>query len=262
MSAATLNQVRIFNLFDNLRYEDIFQLRADQADDGILNQSDGSDYSEVDEIAGSLTLQGVTDANTLTFDNTNVPCFVRGSRVHLRTGITRVEDIKVGDQVITRDNGFQTVRWVGSAKRPAVGKHAPILFKEGSIGNSEDLMVSPNHRILVQDSEIRFLFDQSEVLVAAKFMVNGADIVAFEAKEVEYIHFMFDQHEIVQSHGIWSESFYLGEVAMDSIDESSRNEILDLFPELVRSAEIGYGSTARQVLRKKEVCLIENLMSA
>ena len=243
-------------------YNKIFQLRADYADDGVLNQSDGSNYSEVDEIAGSLTLQGVADPNSLNFDNTNVPCFVRGSRIHLRTGITRVEDIKVGDQVITRDNGYQTVRWVGSAKRPAVGKHAPVLFKRGSIGNTEDLLVSPNHRILAQNSEISFLFEQSEVLIAAKLLVNGTDIVIFHAEEVEYVHFMFDRHEIVQSHGIWSESFYPGVVAMDSIDEGSRNEILDLFPELVQSAEIGYGSTARQVLKKKEVNMISRFMSA
>lgn len=43
---------------------------------------------------------------------------------------------------------------------------------------------------------------------------------------------MFDRHEIVYSEGVPTESFCSGEEAMNVLESETRNEILDLLPEI------------------------------
>ncbi|HRM75197.1 MAG TPA: Hint domain-containing protein, partial [Paracoccus sp. (in: a-proteobacteria)] len=70
-------------------------------------------------------------------------------------------------------------------------------------------------------------------LVAAKqlLLIEGIDQVT-EFDEVEYFHFLFDQHEIVFSNGAETESLFTGPEALKSVSAEQRGEILSLFPEL------------------------------
>ena len=130
-------------------------LRADQADDGILNDAEaGWDANNTLTIENGGAAVAGTD---LTFDNTNVTCFVRGTLIATVNGEKPIEDLEAGDEVITSDRGVQIIRWVGSSERQAVGKLAPILFKKASIGNTMDLMVSPNHRMLLVGLDIEVI---------------------------------------------------------------------------------------------------------
>ena len=172
-------------------------------------------------VSGISTPQVLLNSEGTNGKNIDLSCFVRGSCIHLVTGETRVEDIQLGDQVITRDNGFQFVRWIGSTKRPSTGENAPILFKSGSIGNDEDLMVSPNHRVLVQDCKSDGLNSKNETLIAAKSMINGTNIVAVEADEADYFYIGFDQGELVHSHGVWTESSCTGGIEIEAIGDRS-----------------------------------------
>ena len=54
---------------------------------------------------------------------------------------------------------------------------------------------------------------------------------------VSYIHVMFDRHEIVQSDGIWSESFQPAERSLSALDAAVRDEVLALFPDLAASGD-------------------------
>lgn len=185
--------------------------------------------------------------------NIGIPCFTRGVMIATPAGEVAVEDLKVGDLVETRDHGAQSIRWIGKRTMPAVGSFAPITIKSGALDNDRDLTVSPQHRMLIEGWKAEVMFAEDEVLVAAKHLTNGDTIFRSEGGEVEYFHILFDQHEIVMSNGAPSESFHPGEVTLSSMDETSREEIITIFPELRDNVETGYSASARMTLKKYEV---------
>lgn len=60
--------------------------------------------------AGAQGVRPGTDANAMTDDGL-IPCFTPGTRVSTLRGLVDVADITAGDRVLTRDQGFQPVRW-------------------------------------------------------------------------------------------------------------------------------------------------------
>jgi hypothetical protein len=175
-----------------------------------------------------------------------------------------VEELKAGDRVITRDNGIQQIRWVGQKALNwtdlSLNPHLkPILIRKGSLGNGlpeRDMMVSPNHRVLVANDRTALYFDEHEVLVAAKHLVAGRGVHEVDSMGTTYIHFMFDRHEVVLSNGAWTESFQPGDYTLNGMGNAQRNEIYELFPEL--KSDVGreaYGA-ARRTLKKHEARLL------
>ncbi|MBB5721157.1 hypothetical protein FHS72_000764 [Loktanella ponticola] len=162
------------------------------------------------------------------------PCFVSGTLLDTPTGQRPVEHLKVGDIVMTADRGAQPVRWTGMRTIAGMDSFTPIRFAPGAMGNSRELLVSPQHRMLVQGWQAEMYFGESEVLVAAKHLVNGDTIHVQPMRHVTYCHILFDQHEIVYSEGIASESFCPGPTILAG-DATLYDEITNLFPELDRA---------------------------
>jgi hypothetical protein len=237
-------------------YTNIFELRADFDDDGILNQSIG-DYSDNTALGGSVTLSSVAGVNSadLTFDNTNVACFVKGTLIDTPDGSKAIEDLVPGDLILTLDNGPQAVRWVGARTVPAQGDFAPIRFMTGALGNHTTFEVSPQHRMLVTGWKADLLFGEAEVLIAAVHLVNDTTIRRSTAQSVTYMHILFDDHQIVCAHGAWSESFHPSAYAIGGVSEQSRHELRRLFPKLFDSAT-NTGATARRTLKSHEARLM------
>jgi hypothetical protein len=96
-----------------------------------------------------------------------------------------------------------------------------------------DLIVSPQHRVLVNSKIVQQMFGEEEVLVAAKQLVSidGIDEVD-DISGVPYYHFLCDQHEIVFANGVQTESLYTGPQALKSVLEEAREEVLMISPEL------------------------------
>ena len=164
---------------------------------------------------------------TLTFTNIEnvIPCFTPGTLIATPKGEVRVEDLKAGDRIITRDNGLQEIRWTGAKQmgyRDLLNNPhmKPVLIRQGSLGNGlpeRDMTVSPNHRLLVANDRTALYFDEHEVLVAAKHLVAAKGVSAIDSVGTTYIHFMFDRHEVVLSNGAWTESFQPGGFAFGPI---------------------------------------------
>ena len=186
----------------------------------------------------------------------SVACFTRGTMIETSEGEIAIENLSAGTKIFTRDNGFQHLRWIGTKTVAARGKMAPILFKEGAIGNRRPLLVSPQHRMLISGPRAELLFGEPEVLVAAKMLVNEEDIIVCEGGKVEYYHMLFDNHEIVLANGTLSESFHPGLEGFGALSEETREEILALFPELEADGLSSYGPTARRVLKAYEANLM------
>lgn len=212
----------------------------------------------------TITATGGTTTVTITIEGADEPpCFTRGTLIDTPHGPRPVEEIRAGDMVLTADCGPQPVRWIGSRRIALDGLDAdpalrPVRIREGAIAPGvpeRDMLVSPMHRVVLQGLAPLVHFGRSEVLAPARHLVNGRGIFIDTVAEVEYFHLLFDQHQILTSHGLASESFYPGGVGLDAFEEGTRDEVLGLFPEL-RAFESAYGPAARPVLKAYEAVLM------
>ena len=149
-----------------------------------------------------------TDVGFVTINT--IPCFVSGTRISTPDGEVAVQSLKPGDMVETRDNGPQPLRWIGRRVVAARGDLAPIRIAANTFGQHRALMVSPQHRVLIRDAASELLFGESEVLVAAKHLQDGRSVAQVSGGWVEYVHLLFDQHQVVISEGLPTESFLPG----------------------------------------------------
>ncbi|PJE26022.1 type I secretion protein [Pseudooceanicola antarcticus] len=193
-----------------------------------------------------------------------VPCFTPGTLIATPRGEVRVEELQEGDRVITRDNGMQEIRWIGTRNLRGgelmKARHLqPVLIRRGALGRGlpeRDMVVSPNHRMLINNDKTALYFEDREVLVSAKHLTGLDGIERLETERTTYIHFLFEQHEVVLSDGAWSESFQPGQQTMDGLGNAQRNEIFELFPDLRQSAGLEGYASARKTLKKHEAELL------
>ncbi|SEQ24320.1 Ca2+-binding protein, RTX toxin-related [Loktanella sp. DSM 29012] len=243
---------------------DIDRFNFDQATldkiDRIETNGGAGDAEELRE-SGTIFFK---DGTTATFEEIEAPCFTPGTLIATPKGERLVEDLRVGDKIITRDNGIQEIAWYGqkefTGKELAAKPHMkPILVKAGSLGHGlpeRDMMLSPNHRLLVSSEKTQLYFEEREVLAAAKHMVGAQGIHTVDVMRTTYIHFMFEQHEVVLSNGAWTESFHPGDYSLNGLGNSQRNEIFELFPELKTEAGLQGYQSARKALKKHEAKLL------
>ncbi|MEM9211753.1 MAG: Hint domain-containing protein [Pseudomonadota bacterium] len=171
-----------------------------------------------------------TDGGDLPF--VDVYCFGAGTHIQTPNGEIRIENLKAGDSIIGKDGGHKTLRWVGSKRVKAERQLAPIIIQKHALGNHSDLILSPQHRVLIQGWRAELLFGMKEVLVPAKALLNGDTIYRRAGGWITYYHLLFDTHEIVYSNGVPSESFHPAQYALTTLDLLSRREVFEIFPEL------------------------------
>ncbi len=216
--------------------------------DTFVNASGNTSYS------GSVLLD---NGSTLYFEGIeHILCFTAGTRIATARGAVPVEQLRIGDMVVTRDHGLQPVRWIEARRVPATGRFAPIRIRPAALrGLESDLIVSPQHRLLFQGYRAELLFGESEVLVAATHLVDGLSVTSEPMPSVTYVHFLLDQHEVVYAHGAATESFHPGTLGIDAISDPARAELFAIFPDL-RVDLNQYGPTARRFLKRHEAQLI------
>ena len=138
------------------------------------------------------------------------PCYCPGTLIRTIRGDIAVEDLAVGDLLVTTSGEPQPVCWIGTrsysgrffSANPGVW---PIRFRAGSLGQdtasaaipSRDLLVSPKHAMLIDG-----------VLVPAELLVNGRTIVRDgSAGTVSYFHVELPGHHAIWAENAASESF-------------------------------------------------------
>lgn len=194
-------------------------------------------------ITGSQDGDGVISGAFPAGQSTAVPwdtlaCFTHGTLIETPDGPRLIETLEPGDLVTTLGNGSQRLRWVGTrALSPkdmlARADLRPVLFETGTFGNTRPLMVSPQHRMLLNDWRAQVYFGEDEVLIAAKALMNGKSVrQVVPAGGVTYCHLLFDRHEVILAEGALSESFHPGEIGLGALEEAQRQEIETLFPGL------------------------------
>ena len=189
---------------------------------------------------------GYTTINT-------VPCFLAGTVIDTARGPLRIDDIAPGDLVLTRDHGYQPVRWAGRKSHECSDRTAPVQIESGTFGLHGKLVVSPQHRILIEGPKTELLFATPEVLVSAIHLIGHAGVRRWpKDRTVTYVHLLFDQHEVLRSNGIWSESYLPGPQTMPGFSSEVQSELCEIFPQLDPLTGEGYGKAARMCLKRFE----------
>lgn len=230
---------------------------------------DPASYANRDELIAAVsdlsnwdTADGTGNSNPngtgfdLQFDN--FFCFTPGTRIRVPGGPRLIEDLAAGDLVCTRDHGAQEIRYIARRRLgPEMLARAPhlrpIVIEPGAMGNGlpkRRLTVSRQHRMVLSGWRMALMFDEFDMLAPAISLVNDCSIrLDYACREVEYIHLLFDRHEIIYAEGAATESFHPGETAKNVFDAKTRKEVLEIFPWLATES---YGATALPTLRAFE----------
>jgi hypothetical protein len=137
---------------------------------------------------------------------TGAPCYRAGTLILTEEGERPVENLAIGDRVVTRTGEARPIKWIGRRSfgpRFIRGNRAllPILVRAGALADgvpARDLWVSPGHALYFDDH-----------LVKAEALINGVSIVQSEAiaNWVEYFHIELDSHDILFAEGALAESY-------------------------------------------------------
>lgn len=190
----------------------------------------------------SLTFDGINEADLNSYESytaLGIPCFTPGTLIRTVAGEVPIERLRPGDRVLTRDNGPQPVLWAAARRldHAMLSAHEnlrPVLIKAGAFGQEQQLIVSPQHGVLLG-------VGGEETLVRATHLARlagGGARVMNGARKVTYIHLFFERHQVIWGNGLPSESFYPGPVALGGLARGARAELFDLVPDLAAAADL------------------------
>ena len=206
-------------------------------------------------IVVSQFVTGPTNASGAIED---VICFSSDTLIKTPRGAVCVKDLRIGDSVLTYDHGYQPIQWIGSCRLSDTQLDAqpnlkPIRICAGALGPgfpAQDLIVSPQHRVLVSSAIAKRMFDVEQVLISAKKLlpIDGVDVVQDYSDGIEYWHILFHSHEIVWANGMPAETLFVGPEALKAVSSESRAEIEAMFPEI---CEIDFQPSAVRYIPEK-----------
>lgn len=164
-----------------------------------------------------------------------VACYVRGTHIKTARGEVAVEDLIIGDRLMTLAGDAQPLLWIGRRSYAgwlAIGNPdvQPIRFAAGSLADHvpcRDLLVSPEHAMFLDG-----------MLIPAHHLVNGVSIhKAAGMEEVHYFHLELADHAVIFAEDAAAESF---------VDDNSRGmfhnayEFAALYPNRSRWVETAF----------------------
>ncbi len=180
-----------------------------------------------------------------------VVCFADGTLIETVKGPRPIEELTEGDMVLTRDAGFQPVRWIGRTVVTALGDLAPIVLKKGVLGNTRDLVVSPQHAVLLSDWRAEVFFGEEQILIRAVDLLGHDGVFRRPGGQVQYHHVLLDAHHLIRAEGTWAESLFPGDMTLQTVNPAARQEIQRLFPDLH-----SYGPKAAPCIRSFEAACL------
>lgn len=191
-------------------------------------------------------------------------CFSPDTKISTPDGQRRVAELEEGDLILTKDNGPQAVRWIGTsdisgARLAAMPHLRPVRLSAHVLGPGEpdsDLVLSPDHRLLVKGAVAQCLFNTDEVLVAARDLINDDTVRPdYRCRGIRYVHLMLDAHQIVWANGVEVESFHPAGMSQDRIATAQRERLIESFPAL-RDSPRNYGEFVRRNLTRSEAAIL------
>ncbi|MEM9579007.1 MAG: Hint domain-containing protein [Pseudomonadota bacterium] len=188
------------------------------------------------------------------------PCYAPGTLIETVRGPRPVETIQPGDVVLTRDHGPQPVLWCQSGPQALDGlkrEKRPVLIQAGSLApnvpEKKDLIVSPQHRVLVGEAGQLAPVFRKGAFAPAKGLTGLPGIRHMMGRRgMTWVHFACARHEVVRANGCWSESLLLGQVVQNRLRPTERDRLLAALPPADDPAFLN-GPPARHCLTVGEV---------
>ncbi len=199
-----------------------------------------------------------------------VICFTPETLIATPVGPRLIRSLRPGDRVLTKDNGPQEILWTGSRRMTGARLYAmphlrPVRFRSGAFGVGRpepDLLVSPQHRMLLRGPSAQDLFNTPEVLVRAQDLLNDLTVtVDYALREVTYVHILLERHNVVFANGLETESFHPSNTALDTIDPDQREGLMALLPQIAVNPQT-YGDYARRNLSASEATILRHNIAA
>lgn len=193
---------------------------------------------------------------------TTLPALGLTGSASLRTpcGGRRAENIRKGDLIVTRDNGLQAVRLVFTrtvteAEIAADPSLAPVRLKPRSIGPmmpQRDLLVAPDHKVLVPGYRLADMPDTASYLIPARDVAGASDEAFLDRAtgDVTYYNIVFDDHQVFCANGLPVESYVPTEKAVTGLDPAVKADLEATFSQ--RSAETAPIVPTKYVLPEAE----------
>ena len=126
-------------------------------------------------------------------------------------GYKEAGQLRRGDTVVTRDGEIVPILHRVDRVVPARGSYAPIRLRAPYFGLRDDVLVTPEQRLVIDGSEVEYLFNQEAVLVPARHLVNGFAALKEPAQPTAlYTQFILPEHKAVMVAGTALESLYIG----------------------------------------------------
>jgi hypothetical protein len=162
-------------------------------------------------------------------------CFLRGTRIATPNGEAPVEELRIGDLILTASGQSSPVRWIGRStvsKRFADALRSyPVRVRAGALADNvpvRDLLLSPDHALLVDG-----------VLAQAGALVNETSIIRELTipDTFEYYHIELDDHSLILAEGVQAETF------VDNVDRmrfDNWSEFETLYPNGKTVEELPY----------------------
>ncbi len=170
----------------------------------LLENTSGSTLAKLDITGQSPTSLSFAAASGGGTALTSNACFCGGTRILTVRGEIAVENLNIGDEVISLNGDALPVRWIGY-RRLDISRHAspdkvkPICIQAGALADDvpcRDLSLSPDHAIY-----------HGGFLIPAKALVNGANIVQLNRTHVTYYHVELDLHAVLFAERLPAESY-------------------------------------------------------
>lgn len=205
------------------------------------------------------TDDGATYYLQATPNSGTIPCLTNGTLVQTQHGTMLFEELRAGMKLETMDGAFKPLRKLLSKSVTAKQMRAnpklyPIRICAHALGNGlpkRDLLVSRQHRMLVESRIVKRMFGQGGVLIpAVKLLALPGVYIDRSLESVAYFHLLLDAHEVIYAEGAPTESLLLGAETLRALSGDVLEEIRTLFPETLCTASDQ--STARLIPRNKQ----------
>lgn len=162
-----------------------------------------------------------------------LPCC---ARIKTLQGERRAGDLRPGDRVLTRDNGYQSLRWSGRTPdgSPAV---AAIRIRKGVLGHGlpeRVMLVAPEQRFVIGGARLRHLLGLAEATVTAAQLTRLKGVTALHHSPGTYVQILFDRHEVVMVEGVWTESLRLTPAVLARLPRATQDALLAAGPALTK----------------------------
>ncbi|MCB8884009.1 Hint domain-containing protein [Acidisoma cellulosilytica] len=151
-----------------------------------------------------ITYNSPGPAYTARYISLEPNCYLSGTRIKTAEGSICVENLVIGDTLLTIDGVSKPVKWIGHRhvdckRHPVPTKVLPVEIQTNAFGSGlpgSSLFLSPDHGVFVEG-----------VLIPIKHLINGTTIRQVKVETLTYFHIELEEHSIIFAEGLPCETY-------------------------------------------------------